>query len=398
MKKQVVFLTHSPPLQNKGSGLSVLLYSILSALPDFERTIITFCGEAKVDPAEIRKDNADAKVIICDSLFNKLYRYKVARLYRSFLIGISFIFSLGKIGRRINKPDTLVITAIGASAIPLWKFLLLKALFKKAKHGLYIVDDLHLINQKLNNRSELLLIKLFLERSIRRCDRLLVISNGLQENYKKLFNVDSLLLLPHFAKRDALPANLPGEKFTFLFSGGLSFLYNAPLYKFAEVLDSINKEGACKYKLELKIQTYTPKPEFDRLGFNNLPASYSTVNNRSELINIYTNSNCFIVPYTFEAGDRAIVETSFPQKVAELIQYNRPILLFSPAYSSVAIFFKNNQLSYLCSNENTTELKQAILSVVDEYYSFNSKNYIKAYDEYLSAESVNSTFNNLLDL
>ncbi len=392
MKNRIIFLSHTPPLKIKGSGLSVLLYNIIFSLQNFNKEIITYCGEVKVGEKEIKKDNSALKVLICDAWFSKLYQIKGSRFFRGLLMGISFIISLPRIGKQINKENTLVTVVIGTSAKPLLEFLILKYIFRKVKYGLYIVDDLELINSKLNNKYESFLTKKLLPASIKKSDYLITISYGLSNTYLTKYGKSSYVLLPHFSARNCLVRTSIDKSFTFLFTGGLNFLYNESLLQLASVIDGINRTNKYTFVLKLKIQTYSPEAEFKKLGFTSSHVIYSTVDNRNELLNIYNNCQCFVVPYSFNLEDKQIVESSFPQKVAEIIQYGKPILVFGPDYSSVVQFFNNSDLNYVCNSLTDNMLQNTIFKIVEDYDTFNELSYLNAYNKFLSAAMINSLF------
>ncbi|QTE39014.2 hypothetical protein J3L18_08150 [Mucilaginibacter gossypii] len=393
-KRKLVFLSDDPPLRSKGVGISVLLYNILLALKQEELSLVTFCGNVKATAQEIREDNEGITVIICDAKFKRLNNI---RLLNKIIKEVSFIISLRKIGSIINDSDVFVVAPIGASGILLWRFQILKFLFNKPKYGLYIVDDLEAINKKLNRKFENFSISKLLPRAIKDSNFLINISQGLRETYLKQFDKDSHVLLPHFLKREPLIRSSSTDLFTFLFTGGLSFLYNEPLLELDAVLNEINDSGLCNKKLRLQIQTYTDRSEFDALHFTSPTTFYSTVKNRDELIDVYNQCQCFIIPYSFNDADKQMIKTSFPQKVAEIIQYRRPILVYGPAYSSVVDFFNTNALGYVCDSQNKEKLKESVLQIVDQYQQFDGEKYISVYDLYLSAGMVNNVFDNIIN-
>lgn len=393
-KNKLIFFSENPALKSKGSGISVLLYNILLAVKGKNLQLITFCNTPDVGEEDIKADNSGVDVHVCDKKLKKFYKIKgINRLIVSF----SFILNLKKIGRIINEPGNMVVTLVGVSSGPLWKFLILKLLFRRAKHGLYIVDDLQLINRKLHQKIEFSLIKKLLPKAIKNSDFLITISSGLQDTYLRQFGKKSYILLPHFVKRAPLPKHAPRHSFTFLFTGGLSFLYNKPLLDLSFILNEINLSGKCNKDLKLQVQTYTNINEYNSLNFNPFTTFYSTVNNRDELMEIYNNCQCFIIPYSFDKEDVQIVKTSFPQKVAEIIQYQKPILIYGPEYSSVTQFFSKNSLDYVCPVEDKQRLTNLILKIVNNNNDFNSEKYCEAYNQFLSAEMVNGVFNKISD-
>lgn len=392
MKKHIIFLSDTPPLRYKGSGISVLLYNILLALkPTTTLGLITFCEVENLTPSEIEDDNKGINVIVCDSGFSKLYKLVQYGILKSMLQAIGFMLSLPRILATSRGADSMYITVIGSSAKPLWKFLVLKLLDRKAKHGLYIVDDLEVINRTLRRKLEIYFIKLFLKPSILGSDFLICISEGLRMKYKVKYNRDSFILYPHFKKVKMLSKRTGSTKaFSFLFSGGLNFLYNESLILISSVIDEINSTTDSDMQVKLIVQTYSSKKCFDELKLSS-SVLYSTCESRQEILKVYEECDCFLIPYSFSNELEPMVTTSFPQKLAELIQYGRRIAVFGPSHSSITEFFIQNQLSHVIDTTNRDVVKKELLNIVHAYKS-DTSNYTAAYEKFLSAEAVVSTF------
>jgi glycosyltransferase involved in cell wall biosynthesis len=285
---------------------------------------------------------------------------------------------------------------IGTSSKPLWKFLLASASNSRAKFGLYIVDDLELINKKLKRTVELFIIRLLLPLCFKRADYIITISEGLRQNYLKRYKKDSLVLLPTFSKREVLPGKRIGrEKFTLLFTGGLSFLYNSTLIKIASILEKQNKllDG----QFELVIQTYSSYAYFKQLGFNEEYVRYSRVENRDDLKDIYINCDCFVIPYSFIEEDKSIVASSFPQKIAEIIQYGKSLLVVGPSCSSIVAFFKKNNLKYVVDENDLSHLDDLLMHLRNNKSKQTQKHLI-AYERFFSKNAVESKFQKLMSL
>jgi hypothetical protein len=143
------------------------------------------------------------------------------------------------------------------------------------------------------------------------------------------------------------------------------------------------------------VQTYSSNSDFNKLGFNTKYVNYSSTENRGDLLDIYKQCDCFIIPYSFTPNDRGLVTTSFPQKIAEIIQYGRNILVFAPEYSSISIFFKGHDLAYQCNTMDLETLKSVIRSISNNAINFD--NYTMAYQNTLSADAVVATFKKIID-
>ncbi|WP_460740811.1 glycosyltransferase family protein [Mucilaginibacter myungsuensis] len=360
--------------------------------------MITFCREVEVEPAEIESDNFDIDVHICDKSFFTSYKRLKFGVFKKLFQFIAFIWSIPGILKRYDSDQNTFLTVVGASIKPVCKAWILMKLAPRSKHCLYIVDDLELINKKYDNKFELYLIRLFLERSIRQADVLITISEGLKKLYKNKYDKDSTVLAPHFNKVPPL-ADKDEKKereFVFLFTGGLNILYNGSLKFFASVIDDLNKKSTHDVIFKLVVQTYSSLADFRSLNFNEDYVSYSTSDNRDRLLDVYKQCDCFLIPYSFEEADHGLITTSFPQKIAEIIQYGRTILTLGPAYSSVNNFFVLNDLNYRCEEPSLDRLVEAITDILVDGRKFDS--YYSAYNKYLSKESVIRIFNDIIKM
>ena len=181
------------------------------------------------------------------------------------------------------------------------------------------------------------------------------------------------------------------DTFTFLFTGGLSLLYNDSLKAFALSLEDLEIDNI---KFRLIIQTYSSRTEFAKLNFNDAYVTYSSCKDRSELLAIYQQCDCFIVPYSFDRSNQGLVSTSFPQKIAEIIQYGKKIFFYGPNYSSVSEFFRINNLNYVCNQDDKHSLQQSLTKLYLDKSDFNSF-YVDAYKNDFSSNSVLNTFNKI---
>ena len=394
--RDIIFLSEDPPLKSKGSGISVLLFNMLSALEGRNVVIVTSVNSAfAVSAAEIRDDNSGFKTIVYDEIASRFFRKNKISVFKSLVSSFCFLLSLRKIRTQVNKSD-LVLSMVGVSSKPLWKFLLVTLFNSKTKCGLYIVDDLELINKKLKRTFELIIIKLLLPLCLKRADYIITISEGLRENYIARHKKDSFILLPTFSKRPTLPEKkIDKQKFTLLFTGGLSFLYNSTLLKLAGIIEKHNK--LLNEQFELIIQTYSSYTSFEELGFNEEYVKYSRVESRDDLKDIYTNCDCFFVPYSFNEEDRDIVASSFPQKLAEIIQYGKPLLVVGPSYSSIVSFFKKNNLKYVVDENELGDLEQVLLHLKNSRPEGKEK-HLFAYERFFSKTAVEQQFQTLMSV
>jgi glycosyltransferase involved in cell wall biosynthesis len=396
-KKNIIFLSDTPPLKYKGSGISVLLYNILIALESpYNLSVITFCRETDATLSEIVNDNLGNKVLVCDQSFLKLYKLVRFSILKKALQFFSFLLCIPHIIKKFNNDQNVFVTMVGASIKPVYKAWLLMKLAPKSKHCLYIVDDLELINKRYNNKFEVFLISVFLKRTIKKSDLLINISEGLKELYLKKYGKDSIVLLPHFKRVSPIKPRITSgsNDFIFLFTGGLNLLYNDSLKLFAVAIEDLNKQNSWNIVFKLIIQTYSSYKDFEALNFNKDYVSFSTNDSRDELLKVYQKCDCFLVPYSFAEMDRGLVITSFPQKIAEVVQYGKKMFIFGPRYSSVNSFFNSLDLAFTCSENKLEIVKTAILSTFKHDFSLSL--YEDAYNKYFSSTAVIKTFDSII--
>ncbi|MBC5774887.1 hypothetical protein H8S95_12495 [Pontibacter sp. KCTC 32443] len=384
----MIFLSEDPPLKRKGHGLSVLLYNMLSGLQKYNPAVVTFIPSAEITRTDII-DDASWKVHICDNL---LHRVTKSRYFSSSSFPVrllNFLLHLPAILRLARKqPDAPVLVSVGASAKPLVFASMLKKLLKNPV-WLYIVDDFEMINELSTNKLEHYLTRKYTKPILTSADRLIVISEGLKQVYQQRYNVTADVLLPCFNPVTPEVKDKSGKSdiFTFVFSGGLNLLYNDTLKLFADKLQELNKYSSRQYKLI--IQTYSSLEQFDSLGFDESVVSYCTSAERSSSLPSYREADCFLVPYTFAAAKQDLVRTSFPQKVAELIQLKRPVLFLGPGYSSVVSFFKEQQVPYVVDEQTIKALPEIIAQMAaSETNEALQENYSRIYQNHFSEVNV----------
>ncbi|WP_162426909.1 glycosyltransferase family protein [Pontibacter pudoricolor] len=384
----IIFFSEDPPLKKKGHGLSVLLYNMLSGLKKYRPTVVTFTPSTTITRSDI-VDDAHWEVLLCD---NKLHKATKIRFFTSamfpvrllnFLLYLPAIIKLAR-----QQPASPVLVSVGASAKPLVFAALLKK-FIPNPVWLYIVDDFEKINELSTNKLERYLTSKFTQPVLKSADRVIVISEGLRQVYKQRHIITADVLLPCFAAIDANLQKIPtgSNVFTFVYTGGLNLLYNDTLKLFADKLQELNSYGSRQYKLI--IQTYSSREQFDSLQFDKSVVVYSTSAERSSSLPSYREADCFLVPYTFEAVKQDLVQTSFPQKVAELIQLKRPILFLGPSYSSVIRFFREQQVPYVVDEQNLSSLPEIIEQLAtSETHQALQENYSRIYRDHFSEVNV----------
>lgn len=370
--KKFIFC-ETPPLEYKGFGFSVLLFHLFNKNNNVEK-FFTFKYYKEVNKPDFNYN--DYPIILLDRIIpNWLYKIipnRILEVVREFF----FYISLFRLIKEFNsKPNFPILFCIGSNSKPVfYSYIFYK--FIKNPIQLYIVDDFELLTNKnsfsISNRFGLYVFP----KIIKNCQKIFVISKGLEQKYFNKYSINTEIIYPSFLPiRNIKIDYKTNNEFHFVFSGGLSRIYNSTLLIFANSLIKLNSiQNQFNYKLI--IQTYTQFDEYKKIGFPESVTQYTTSKERNSNIDSYCKSDCFLIPYSFREDEKNIVSTSFPQKIAELIQLSRPLLYFGPDFGSVSIFFKENNLNFLLNSTLESDIINEILKISKN----EDKNYIKLYE------------------
>ena len=343
--------SEDPPMKSKGHGLSVLLYNLFNGSGFPVRQWFSFMPAAGIRREDISWSEQNA-VTLLDPGFRIFHRFsRVSRLWNHLM----FFAYLPRVLRDFRRhPSEAIFIPIGASAGILYRIWLIQKLAKNPV-WLYPVDDLQEISVRQNRKTSILVCRLLLANVARSAARIFAISDGLGNVFAGLSGKKAEIILPCFQRVDPVPRDndkIGRGECVFVFTGGLSFLYNDSLLQFTNYL----KTYARKFKLNCKVivQTYSSRQQFDAIGFDTSVVEYRTAESRDGLYKTYREADAFVVPYSFDQRYEGVTTTSFPQKVAQLIQLGKPLVVFGPAYGSVVHFFKEQSLDFVIT-ENTYE-------------------------------------------
>lgn len=357
----MIVFCDNPPLKEKGFGLNVLTYNQLLGLGAEVRQVVTFRSANGISKADILRDAAWPTLLADDPLAFLAERPLKGKI-RALVEALGFLASLPRILSLARRhPDSPIFVPVGASASTLWRIRLLQSLLKN-RFWPYFVDDIEQINSRLGRKGQLFWARRLLPAVIRKAARTWVISEGLGKAYAERYGAQSEVLLPCFKDVEP-PAREEGRRpFTLVFSGGLSFLYNDTLLLLQEALRAHNRahpDAPCR----MLLQTYSDRRQFDALGFDPGLVEYRTSEKRGDFAS-YREADCFVVPYSFDPAMAIMVATSFPQKVAELLQLGRPILFVGPPHSSVISFFKRRGTPHVVDSGAPERLGAALEDLV----------------------------------
>jgi glycosyltransferase involved in cell wall biosynthesis len=355
--------SEDPPLKYKGHGLSVLLYNLFyNSGVEIEKWF-TFLSSGNIYADDILIDSdINFKILDTTPIFGFLRKSSKVNLFYNQLLFLLFLPSIIITLRK--QPTKPVFIPIGASAHILYKICVLK-LFTINPIWIYVVDDLNEISARQNQSLNKILCNLFLKKTFKVSQRIYAITDRLATIIGETSGKEVDVILPCFQKVDAIKKELSirtNRKFTFVFTGGLNFLYNDSLKQFSDFLNRLEEESTEQFLLI--IQTYSSREEFNKIGFTGSNVEYRTSENRSDLYKTYQEADAFIVPYSFDQENYTMISTSFPQKIAQIIQLGIPIVVFGPPYGSVVDFFKKKEIDYIIDQNDYRLFKSVTLKLL----------------------------------
>lgn len=99
---------------------------------------------------------------------------------------------------------------------------------------------------------------------------------------------------------------------------------------------------------------------------------------RTELGEWLTSTDAFLVPMVFDPSMRRRMETCFPSKIAEYVQYEKPIVIWGPEYCSAVRWARKHDYALCVTDDNPYELKVELEKLrssieVQRHYARKSK-------------------------
>ncbi len=233
-----------------------------------------------------------------------------------------------------------------------WSDYLLPCAYRIAKKNkvplvIFCHDDLE--NQIRSDFINNFLKRKTLKKIYQFADVRLCVAEGMNEEFFKRYESLGTVLYPiggQIKHVEAVPS-VKKEKLTFGYFGSISNGYD-PLLFFANVLSDENCELHISTTGFPESGPYVDYPHIKNLGF---------FKNRIDLLNyIETHIDVCVVAQSFDLKNKIFLKTNFPSKLIDMMGFNLPILIVSPAYSSSARIAIENPDSFLYVNELDIEL------------------------------------------
>jgi hypothetical protein len=231
--------------------------------------------------------------------------------------------------------------------------------------AVYLVDDFLSGAELSGNKKNFELAVRDVPGWLKRADKIFVISEGLRERIKILYNIDSIVVpLPYEADEKVYPQIKHDKYHQILFIGSLSHFYLDGLRELITIINELNEEGFEPIKLRLTIA------DTDKLGsLNNV--IYKPCKNDFDLKTEIRSSLICFAPYSFDEKYNLMVSTSFPSKILDYLSAGKYILVYGPHYSTSVKYFRENDLNEVISLHDPAQVKRNILQQISEPRDFS---------------------------
>jgi hypothetical protein len=204
--------------------------------------------------------------------------------------------------------------------------------------------------------------------ALKKSNAIAVISEGMQNYYKELANVNSLITYPvnttRLLRKDEMK-NPSASKFKIIHIGHLriSEIDNLNIF-----ISALNDSG-------IDYEFYFMGRDADRYELvktNNKIKILGWVS-QTELEQYISASNYAYVPYSFKKEHNIFVSTSFPNKVTSFLKLGIPIIHHGPANSSVSNFVNKYEIGFNINAMEFTIVKENILSIANKTDIYKTK-------------------------
>jgi len=121
---------------------------------------------------------------------------------------------------------------------------------------------------------------------------------------------------------------------------------------------------------------------------------------QEETLKLMNECDILYCPYWFDPKYEKAARLSFPSKLTTYLAAGRPIFFHGPEYASPAVFLRKNQAAAFCYTLKTEEIIKILRRLKSDrkYYGQLAKNGRKAFDEYLTSQTLRRNFAEFLQI
>lgn len=186
----------------------------------------------------------------------------------------------------------------------------------------------------------------------------LVISNNMQEDYEKKYNLDSLIVRHGISTQNISINNKLDDHINIAFAGSL--------YCKKEWNSLIDALSSVNWKLQGKDVYIHHIGTFPVYGAKKDPhIIFHGLKSFDETIKLLSNMHIGYLPYWFSKKFKIAATTSFPGKMSAYVTAGLGIFHHGPDYTEVTKFLKEYPVGFACHSNNSDEIIQRLSSLLD---------------------------------
>lgn len=135
-------------------------------------------------------------------------------------------------------------------------------------------------------------------------------------------------------------------------------------------------------------------------SYKQMNVEYLGYQSQKDTLKLMNESDLLYCPYYFDPAYDKVSKLSFPSKLTTYLASGRPVFFHGPSESSPGVFLKENQAAYDCPTLEPKKIAQHLLKIVRDrkIYSRLAQNGRRAFDRYLTFESLHRNFAEFLDV
>jgi len=262
-----------------------------------------------------------------------------------------------RLALRPAKDDGFVFGVLGATFESLFRLQSVAAV-RRLGFAVYLVDDLT-EPERIRGREVADRTKAKIRQALQDAAAVYCISDALVQRVREAYGVEARKLRLPYVTAPFTAGEPDGGRLIYV--GTMSFLYASAIRTIIDAVEELNRaDPARPFHVVM-----TAAEDSVRRQLGDLPdlVRFKSYESREDLLSAIAGSRAALLPYSFDAEHRPMVESSFPSKTLDYLEAAQDIILHAPDYSSAARYFADEPaMSPLTTIE---ELKARILAPPD---------------------------------
>lgn len=149
------------------------------------------------------------------------------------------------------------------------------------------------------------------------------------------------------------------KKFKLVYAGSLSGIYTPMIQQLLAALQGVQQ-------VQLNLFGRQPNGQDDLLQGLQERGAYGGFLSRDLLRQELNQASALLVTISFDKNNRRWAETSFPSKLVEYCQYNKPIIIWGPEYCSAVRWGRQYQSALIVTSPLAQDLVKAIQELITQ--------------------------------